>query len=208
MACALPWHLVKGLSHLTCCTFRCRSVFHFFNRKLFTYFYIIWFSWPVFKTKRIFWKMANKFFRTSIPSSVPLWHRVWKEESSVQCLTPYSLLTVDSAGTASGGRGRSGYQAQWSQLLRGRLLSSGTWCHQRTGLLLLVSGMVDLCGPGPHIAGGWHAPVSPGDEPCLPQPGFGPLSAHTASLLLIGLAFPSHRPLGEGTLGCCLWGRT
>lgn len=88
MACALPWHLVKGLSHLTCCTFRCRSVFHFFNRKLFTYFYIIWFSWPVFKTKRIFWKMANRFFRTSIPSSVPLWRRVWKEK----CPMPYSLL--------------------------------------------------------------------------------------------------------------------
>lgn len=157
--------------------------------------------------------------------------RVERKESSVRCLTPYSLLTVDSAGTASGGRDRSGHQAQWaaggpgtggeglsglcvptrtlqSQLLRGRLLSSGTWCHQRIGLLLLVSGMVDLCGPGPHIAGGWHAPVSPGDEPCLPQPGFGPLSAHTASLLWIGLAFPSHRPLGEGTLGCCLWGRT
>lgn len=91
-----------------------------------------------------------------------------------------------------------------SQLLQERLLSSGTWCHQRTGLLLLVSGMVDLRGPGPHIAGGWYAPVSPGDEPCLPQPGFGPLSAHTASLLWIGLAFPSHRPLGKEHLGAVL----
>lgn len=52
-----------------------------------------------------------------------------------------------------------------SQLLQKRLFS-GTWCHQRTGLLLLVSGMVDLRGPGPHIASGWHAPVSPGDKPC------------------------------------------
>lgn len=79
--------------------------------------------------------------------------------------------------------------------------SSGTWCHQRTGLLLLVSGMVDLHGPGPHIAGRWHSPVSPGDKPCWPQPGFGPLSAHTASLLWTGLAFPSHRPLGKERLG-------
>lgn len=147
-----------------------------------------------------------------------------ERESSVRCLTPYLLLTVDSAGTASGVRGRSGHQAQWaaggpgtggeglvvcvcpprtlqSQLLQERLLSSGTWCHQRTGLLLLVSGMVDLRGPGPHVFDRWHVPVSLGDEPCLPQPGFGPLSAHTASLLWFGLAFPSHRPLGKKHLG-------
>lgn len=37
-----------------------------------------------------------------------------RKESSVRCLTPYSLLTVDGAGTASGGRGRSGHQAQWA----------------------------------------------------------------------------------------------
>lgn len=114
------------------------------------------------------------------------------DESRVQCLTPYLLLTVHSAGTASGGRGRPGYQAQWAvggpgtggEGLGGLCVpaqdpsviapseetafSSGTWCHQRTGRLLLVSGMVDLRGPGPHIAGRWHAPVSPGDEPCWP----------------------------------------
>lgn len=88
MACALPWHLGKGLSHLTSCTFRCRSVFHFCNRK-YSHIFTSFFSWPVFKTKRIFWKMANKFFRTSIPSSVPTWHRILRW---VTCPMPYSLL--------------------------------------------------------------------------------------------------------------------
>lgn len=107
--------------------------------------------------------------------------------SNALLLTRFSLYT--GQGTTSGGRGRPGHQAQWAAGGPGtggegpgglcvpaqdpsvtapseETAFSGTWCHQRTGLLLLVSGMVDLRGPGPHIAGKWHAPVSLGDKPC------------------------------------------
>lgn len=223
MACALPWHLGKGLSHLTSCTFRCRSVFisliEIFNEShIFTSF--------VFPDQYLKPKESSEKWPTSFlePASQAACLHDITFGKRVKCLMPYSLLASHcrqcrdclrcprQSGLVtrlSGQQEALGLVVRGlvacacpprtlqSQLLQERLLSSGTWCHQKTGLLLLISGMVDLRGPGPHIAGGWHVPVSPGDGRCLPQPGFGPLSAHTACLLWFELAFPSHCPLGR-----------
>lgn len=149
--------------------------------------------------------------------------------SNALLLTRFSLYTVQ--GTTSGGRGRPGHQAQWAaggpgtggEGLGGLCVPaqdpsvtapseetafSGIWCHQRTGLLLLVSGMVDLRGPGPHIAGGWHAPVSPGGQALLTTARIWLLDSPHCLLAVDWAGFSVPLSTGKGTLGCCAWERT
>lgn len=155
--------------------------------------------------------MANKFFRNSIPSSVPKRYIAYGNKR-IKCLMPYSLFTfhfrqcrnflqlprctqhTEDRGSRkpwTGGKG-AGIACAPPQdpfplgapLRRHRPhVFSGTWHHQRPGLLCLSQGFLIPVAWARRIADGWRTLVSPGVEFCnhgqalalqwyVPAPGF------------------------------------
>lgn len=161
--------------------------------------------------------MANRFLEPAPQAASLHGTACGNKESDVRCLTPYSLHTLDSAETAGGWCGGPGLPSSVGQqealgLVAWGVVARACWLRTlcralrrvrslepgatRGRLLMLLSGMADTRAPDLTVLVDgcltW--------QQALPATaGFGPVSAHTASVLRIGPASPSAVCWGRST---------